>query len=78
MAQATVDERRLKKILKEAVSEAFAENKNMLREILSEALEDFALAKAMRESEGSGFVSHEEVMRALGRVARPRNVRRKL
>ena len=36
MAQATVDERQLKKILKEAVSEAFAENKEMLREVLAD------------------------------------------
>lgn len=67
MAQVLNSDQKLKKILKEALSEAFRENRDLFRELFSEVMEDFALAEAIREGEGTGFASKEDVRRALGK-----------
>ncbi len=57
MAQAALEEDRLKELLKEAVVEA-----------LEEVLEDIALARAIQQGMQTETVSREEVFRVLERI----------
>ncbi|NOX63225.1 MAG: hypothetical protein GXP42_14965 [Chloroflexi bacterium] len=59
------DEIRLKNLFKEAFSEVLIERQDVLAEIVMEAIEDFALIRAIQEGEDSEEVSEEEVLRAL-------------
>jgi hypothetical protein len=46
-----IDEGRLKQLLKEALGEVLDERKDMLYELLTEAIEDVALTRATQEGE---------------------------
>ncbi len=59
------DEARLKNIVKEALTEVLEERQDLFAEIVMEALEDFALVRAIQEGEDSEEVSREEVMQLL-------------
>ena len=59
------DEVRLKNIVKEALAEVLEERQDLFAEIVMEALEDFALVRAIQEGEDSEEVSREEVMQVL-------------
>lgn len=45
--------------------EILEERKDLVREVLEEALEDIALARAIEEGEQSGLVTRDEVFNAL-------------
>jgi len=47
--QAVIDEGRLKEILKMALSEVFEERKSLFYELMTEAMEDVALVRAIKE-----------------------------
>lgn len=47
MSTATFDEERLKDLLKSALVEALEENRRLVQDIVEEALEDIALARAI-------------------------------
>ncbi len=59
------DEVRLKNIVKEALAEVLEERQDLFAEIVMEALEDFALVRAIQKGENSEEVSREEVMQVL-------------
>ncbi len=59
------DDIRLKNIFKEALAEVLEERQDLFAEIVMEALEDFALVRAIQEGEDSEEVSREEVMQVL-------------
>ncbi len=59
------DDIRLKNIFKEALTEVLEERQDLFTEIVMEALEDFALVRAIQEGEDSEEVGREEVMQAL-------------
>ena len=63
MVQASKDS--LKQALKEALIETLQEQRDMFREVVAEALEDFALAEAIREGRKTKKASREEVLRIL-------------
>lgn len=65
MAVATIDEEKLKDLLKSAVIEAFEERRDLLQGIVEDALEDIALAQAIDEGLGSGPASRGEVFAIL-------------
>lgn len=65
MATATVDEERLKDILKSALIEALEEHRELVQDIVEEALEDLALARAVEQGLGSEPVSRDEVFAIL-------------
>lgn len=65
MAAATIDEEKLKDLLKSAVIEAFEERRDLLQSIVEDALEDIALAQAIDEGMGSGSVTRDEVFAVL-------------
>jgi hypothetical protein len=49
MAKQAVDEARLKAILKSAIIEALEERRELVRDLLAEALEDIAMTRAIEE-----------------------------
>ncbi len=59
------DDIRLKNIFKEALTEVLEERQALFTEIVMEALEDFALVRAIQEGEDSEEVGREEVMQVL-------------
>jgi hypothetical protein len=59
--EVTIAEDRLKEVLKTAVVEVLEERGDLLREIVNEALEDLALARAIEEGEGSEIVGRDHV-----------------
>lgn len=63
----SIDEAKLKQALKSAIVEILEERKDLVREVLEEALEDIALARAIEEGEQSGLVTRDEVLDALER-----------
>jgi histone H3/H4 len=65
MTTAMLDEAQLKELLKSAIVEILEERKDLIRELLEEALEDIALARAIEEGEHSGQVSRDEVFEIL-------------
>ena len=60
-----IDEGRIKALFKEALIELLEERKDLLQDAVAEALEDFALGRAMKEAEDSESVDRETVMEAL-------------
>lgn len=65
MGSITIDEGKLKVLLKQALVEALEEQAELIRDLLSEAVEDIALAKAIKEGEGSTIVGKDEVLKVL-------------
>jgi len=63
----SIDEAKLKQALKSAIVEILEERKDFVREVLEEALEDIALARAIEEGEQGGLVTRDEVFDALER-----------
>jgi hypothetical protein len=51
----------MKELFKDALVELFVERKDLLRELIADALEDVALVYAIKEGEGSATVSRKEV-----------------
>jgi len=57
MIQAPIDEERLKEVLKQAPVEVLEGKRDLLYDLLTQALEDIALAKAIEEGEGTNRVA---------------------
>jgi hypothetical protein len=62
------DNGKLKEALKQALVEVLEERPELFSSIFAEALEDIALARAIRAGEASGNVSRAEVMKTLERT----------
>jgi hypothetical protein len=60
-----LDDGSFKKVLKEALAETLQEQRELLHEVFTEVLEDFALAEAIREGKKTKHVPREEVFRTL-------------
>ena len=60
-----IDDTRLKALLKSALVEVFEEKKELISEIVADALEDFALLQAIKEGEKIGPVRREEIFQVL-------------
>ena len=65
MREISVDEGRIKELLKEAVLEVLEERRDLIYDVLAEAMEDFALAKAIKEGESSESMTGEQVFQTL-------------
>ena len=61
----TFDEEKLKDLLKSAVVEALEEHRDWVQNIVEDALEDFALARAIDQGLESKSVSRDEVFAIL-------------
>ncbi|MFQ5630328.1 MAG: hypothetical protein ACE5I1_16275 [bacterium] len=60
-----IDNAQLKKIFKEAMLEVLEERKEFFYELLAEVVEDFALAKAIKEGEKTKSISRSEIFNIL-------------
>ena len=65
MAEITIDETKLKELLKVAIIELLQEQKEEFSEILAETLEDILIKKAIQEGENSEPVSQEQIFKIL-------------
>jgi hypothetical protein len=65
MADISLDEARVKELLKQAVLEILEERRDLIYDVLAEVIEDFALARAIREGESTESVTREEVLQTL-------------
>jgi len=63
------EERRLKGLLKSAVTEVLEERQDLLRDALRDTLEDMALVRAIQLGEKTAITSREKIFQRLGRKA---------
>jgi hypothetical protein len=63
------EERRLKGLLKSALTEVLEERGDPLREAVRESFEDVALLRAIQEGEKSPLTSRRKIFQRLDRVA---------
>jgi hypothetical protein len=61
----TIDEAKLKDMLKTAVVEALREHRDLVKDIVEEAMEEIALTRAIDEGLRSESVPREEVLAIL-------------
>jgi hypothetical protein len=59
--EALLDDNKLKNLMKQAIIEAIEEKKDMVHDILVDALEDVAMIHAIQDGEDSGSVSRDEI-----------------
>ena len=65
MKTAMVEESMLRRTVKAAVEEVFEERKEMISDLLEEALLDIGLARAIREGESSRVVNRQDVFNVM-------------
>jgi len=58
----SIDETKLKDLLKSAVAEVLDERRELVKEIIEEAIEDLALVRAIDEGMSTDTVSRQEVL----------------
>ena len=66
MATAVIDEKALCGIVRSAVTDAFEENRELMQDIVREALEDIAAAGAIEQGLKTKSVSTKKVFSVLG------------
>ena len=67
--EASIDDARLKALLKETLIELLEERREEFSDLLLEVLENLALSRAIREGEGTGLVDQKEILKIIaGRV----------
>jgi hypothetical protein len=65
MSSISLDEGKLKDLLKTAIVEVLEERKDLVRDLLEEVLEDIALVRAIEAGEQTGTASRDEVFKIL-------------
>ena len=65
MATAAFDEKKLRGIVKSALADAFKENRELMQDIVEEAMEDIAVERAIEQSLEPPSVSHSKVFSIL-------------
>jgi len=63
--EASLEDAKLKALLKESLIELLEERREEFSELLLEALEDMALSRAIREGEGTGLVDKQEILKII-------------
>ncbi|HYG63675.1 MAG TPA: hypothetical protein VEL74_13925 [Thermoanaerobaculia bacterium] len=61
----TIGEERLKALLKAAFVEVLEERRDLVLDVMEEALEDIALGRAIQEAEGSEMVGEDSILAIL-------------
>jgi hypothetical protein len=65
MSSISLDEGKLKDLLKTAIVEVLEERKDLVRDLLEEVLKDIALVRAIEAGEQTGTASRDEVFKIL-------------
>jgi len=65
MSYTPIGEGQIKELFKQAIFEVLQEQKDWFYDLFAEVIEDFALARAIREGEAEETVSREEVFSIL-------------
>ncbi|MFE1745379.1 hypothetical protein [Coleofasciculus sp. H7-2] len=65
MTEISLDENKLKELLKIAILELVQEQREVFSELLAEVIEDIALEKAIKEGENTEPVSREAIFKIL-------------
>jgi hypothetical protein len=65
METLTTDSGKLKKVFKQAIIEAMEEKKDLVHDLLVEAMEDLGMIRAIEQGEDSETVSRDEVFNLL-------------
>ncbi len=63
--EASLEDAKVKALLKETLVELLEERREEFSELLLEALEDLALSRAIREGEDTGFVDKKEILKII-------------
>ena len=69
MTEISLDEGRIKELMKQAVLEVLKERRDLISDVFAEVIEDLALAKAIKEGESTESVTREEVFKTLEGVS---------
>ncbi len=62
---ASLDDARLKALLKDILVELLEERREEFSDLLLEALEDLALGRAIQEGEGTGLIDKQEILKII-------------
>jgi Asp-tRNA(Asn)/Glu-tRNA(Gln) amidotransferase C subunit len=65
MTEITIDESKLKELLKTALFELMQEEKAMFSELLSDVMEEIAMSNAIKGGKNTEIVSQEEIFKIL-------------
>ncbi len=65
MSTMTIDDGKLKELIKTALVEVLETRRDLVQEIIEDAMEDFAFARAMKKGMQSEICSREEVFAIL-------------
>ncbi|HOP46541.1 MAG TPA: hypothetical protein PK874_02665 [Desulfobacteraceae bacterium] len=65
MENLTIESSQIKELLKQAIIEAMEEKKDLVHDILVEAMEDLAMIHAIQDGEETDPVSREEIFKIL-------------
>ncbi len=63
MATATLDEKKLKKLVKSALAEVLEEQRTLVQDIVEDAIEDIALSRAIEQGLGTKPATCDSVYR---------------
>ena len=63
--QTSINQDQLKELIKAAVVEALEERRELLQEVVEDALEDVALVRAIEEGRSTELIEREEVFNLL-------------
>jgi hypothetical protein len=63
--EAQINQAQLKELLKAAIVEVLEERRDLISDLIEEALEDLALARAIEEGESTDIVNRDEVFKLL-------------
>ncbi|CAD0227404.1 hypothetical protein [Planktothrix agardhii] len=67
MTEITLDETKLKELLKTAIFELVQEEKELFSELFAEVIQDIGMENAIKEGENTEVVSREEIFKILHR-----------
>jgi len=65
MVQLSIEEKKLKNLLKETLIEVIEQKKDLFHDIVAEAIEDIAITNAIKEGESTECTSREEVFKII-------------
>ena len=67
MTEITLDETKIKELIKIAIFELIQEKKEVFSELFAEVIEDIGMENAIKEGENTEVVSYEEILKILHR-----------